>query len=395
MKNETRPLRVCYFGTYRANYVRNRLMIERLRNNDVEVTECHESLWHGLEDREEVASGGWMNPRFWWRVCATYVRLLWHYLRIGPYDVMIVGYPGQPDILLARVLSWLRRKPLVWDVLMSIYLIALERKLEDRSSLSVRLIHNLEALACRMPDLFILDTDAYASWFKQIYGIPDSRIRLVPLGADDHVFMPYKVERTDNRFICVYYGTFIPSHGVEYIIESARLLFEEKSIHFELIGRGPNHDKILALSHSYCLDNVTFVEWMDENELVKRVASADVLLGTFGTTPQAVMTFQNKIYEGLAMAKPIITGDSPAMRQFLQHNEHIFLCKRADPQSLATAILYLKNDPKLRERLSKHGYQLYHDNFDLSQTGLQLTATLQALVKRNSEEKGTTDRQAR
>jgi len=382
-------MRVCYFGTYLASYIRNRLMIERLRNNGVEVVECHERLWHGLEDREQAASGGWINPRFWWRVGVTYARLLWRYRSVGPYDVMVVGYPGQPDILLARVLSWLRHKPLVWDVLMSIYLIALERELEKRSPLTVQLIHSLEALACHLPDLFILDTDVYASWFKKTYGIPASRICLVPLGADDRVFKPYKLERADDLFLCTYYGTFIPSHGLEYVVEAARLLSKERSIHFELIGRGPNRDKILALAQSYGLDNVTFIEWMDEDELVRRATSADIILGTFGTTPQALMTFQNKIYEGLAMAKPVITGDSPAMRQSLQHGEHIFLCTRADPQSLAAAILSLKNNPKLRKRLSMQGYQFYHNNFDLAQTSQQWIAYLQSLVSSYSGQHGT------
>lgn len=373
-------MRVCYFGTYRANYIRNRLMIARLRSNGVEVVECHERLWYGPEDREKVASGGWINPRFWWRVCITYARLLWHYHSIGHYDVMIVGYPGQQDILLARVLSWLRCKPLVWDVLMSIYLIALERKLEKRSPLTVHLIRSLEVLACKMPDLFIMDTDEYASWFKKIYNIPANRIRMVPLGADDRVFKPYKSERVDNLFHCVYYGTFIPSHGLEYVVESARLLFKEKSIHFEMIGCGPSRDKILALAQSYGLENMTFIEWMDETELVRRVASADILMGTFGTTPQALMTFQNKIYEGLAMAKTIITGESPAMRQSLQHGKQIFLCKRANPQSLAEAILLLKKAPELREQLSKQGYELYHNKYDLERTSEQWTSHLQSLV---------------
>ena len=37
-------LRVCYFGTYRAEYSRNRIMMEGLRKNGVEVIECHENL---------------------------------------------------------------------------------------------------------------------------------------------------------------------------------------------------------------------------------------------------------------------------------------------------------------------------------------------------------------
>ena len=70
------PLRVCYFGTYRANYSRNQIMIEGLRCNGVEVIECHETLWHGIEDRVQTASGGWLHPSFVCRVARVYWRLL-------------------------------------------------------------------------------------------------------------------------------------------------------------------------------------------------------------------------------------------------------------------------------------------------------------------------------
>jgi len=52
---------VCYFGTYRQNYSRNKNMIAALRSVGVEVKECHVPLWHGVEDRVAVTSGGWKN----------------------------------------------------------------------------------------------------------------------------------------------------------------------------------------------------------------------------------------------------------------------------------------------------------------------------------------------
>src|SRR4030065_2574063 len=131
------PLRVCYFGTYRENYSRNQMMITGLRLNGVIVDECHETLWHGIEDRVRAASGGWMRPSFWGRILSTYLRLIRHYLQVGDYDVMMVGYPGQMDVFIARILTWLKHKPLVWDVFMSIYLIAVERGLDKRNRFGI------------------------------------------------------------------------------------------------------------------------------------------------------------------------------------------------------------------------------------------------------------------
>ncbi len=144
-------VRVCYFGTYRAEYARNQIMIEGLRCNGVEVVECHESLWRDIEDRVQAAGGGWVHPAFWWRVLRTYARLLRRYCTVGAYDVLIVGYPGQIDVFLARLLSWGRRKPLVWDVFMSIYLIAVERHLDDRGSFTVVLLRRNRAAGLPSP----------------------------------------------------------------------------------------------------------------------------------------------------------------------------------------------------------------------------------------------------
>ena len=144
-------MRVCYFGTYRAEYSRNQIMIEGLRRNAVEVVECHEALWRGIEDRVQAAGGGWFHPAFWWRVLRAYVRLLRRYRRVGAYDVLVVGYPGPFDVFLARLLSWWRRRPLVWDVFMSVYLIAVERNLDVRSRFTVGLLRADRAAGLSSP----------------------------------------------------------------------------------------------------------------------------------------------------------------------------------------------------------------------------------------------------
>jgi glycosyltransferase involved in cell wall biosynthesis len=374
-------MRVCYFGTYRADYARNRLMIDRLHQMGVQVIECHARLWRDIEDREQIGGGGWKSPRFWWRAMTAYLRLLWRYLRAGSYDVMIIGYPGQPDIPLARLLTWISGKPLVWDVLMSIYLIALERNLDERSRFSVEVIRRLERLDCRLVDWFLLDTPAYADWFQETYAVPKQRIRLLPLGADDRVFKPATREAQSNKaFRCVYYGTFIPNHSVETIIRAADLLKSDPEIQFELIGQGPEKGKAVQLARECGLENVIFVDWMDEETLVVEVGKSDLCLGTFGKTPQALMTMQNKIHECLAMAKPLVNGDSPVMRALFQHGEQIYLCPREDPQALAQAIVALKGNPELREKLARQGYTYYQEHLSFDRLSQQLLAYLEEIV---------------
>ena len=373
-------MRVCYFGTYRANYSRNQIMIEGLRRNGVEVIECHVPLWHGIEDRVQAASGGWLRPSFLIRLVRTYWNLLRVYSEVGDYDVMVLGYPGQLDVFVARLLTWLRRKPLVLDVFMSIYLIAVERGLTEKHPVTAQFIYGLERLACALPDRLILDTAEYVKWFQRTYGIKGERFQLVPTGADDRYFYPVQKTKEDGRFHVLYYGTFIPNHGVRYIVEAAKILRDESDILFELIGEGPTKAEAMRLVEEYELDNVTFEGWINKEEMPRRVSEADVCLGAFGTTPQSLMTVQNKIYEGLAMRKPVITGDSPAICQSLGHQEHLYLCERANPQSLVKAICALNDDPDLCQDIADKGHQLFLAQFDLNHNGTRYAAYLGELV---------------
>jgi glycosyltransferase involved in cell wall biosynthesis len=378
MATRIRPLRVCYFGTYRQEYSRNQIMIEGLRQAGVNVIECHESLWNGIEDRVQAASGGWLRPAFIWRVLCTYWHLIRRYFHVADFDIMVVGYPGQFDVFLARILTWLRKKALVWDIFMSIYLIAIERGLDKGCNrFSIDILRRLERLACRQPDLLILDTSEYVAWFGRTHSIPAFRFRLVPTGADDRIYCPIISPFSKGRtFRVIYYGSFIRNHGIKYILEAVRLLADDPNIQFELIGEGPELTAAQEFASRFHLNNINFVDWLEKPELVKRVAQANVCLGAFGITPQSLMTVQNKVYEGLAMAKPVITGDSPAIRHALIHADNVFLCKREDPKALVEAVQMLKNDPELCKRLGENGYRIFHEKFDLFHIGQYFTQHL-------------------
>lgn len=376
-----KPLRVCYFGTYRAEYSRNIIMIEGLRRQGIEVVECHAQLWHDIDDRVAAASGGWRSPKFWLRVLHAYWDLLRRYRQVGEYDLMIVGYPGQFDVFLARLLARLRRKPLVWDVFMSIFLVAVERSLQQRSPTTVRALRRFERFALRMPDLLIQDTARYVDWLAATHDIPASRFRLVPTGADNHVYQPVESPGTTGApFRVTYYGTFIPNHGVPFMLSAAQLLAEYPEIQFEFIGQGPEQPTAEKFVREAGLRNITFTPWMERQELVRHVGSTHVCLGAFGKTPQSLMTVQNKIYEALAMRLPVISGDSPAMQDIFENRKHLCLVSRDDPQELAQAILELRSNPQLRAEIAGSGYAYYQENFTVEALGSQFLSHLNDLM---------------
>lgn len=370
---------VCYFGTYREEYSRNKIMMAALRSAGVTVKECHVSLWHGIEDRVNVTIGGWRSPSFWWRLIRAYTRLIMKYFKVRDYDVLMVGYPGQVDVYLARLLANLKKKPLVWDVFMSLYLVAKERNLDQSKHSSIKLIKKIEAGALKKPDLLIQDTAEYVLWFEKEYGISPDRFKLVPTGADDRLFQPLPPSQNeDGLFHVLYYGTYIPNHGIMRIVEAAKLLSEEKQIIFDMIGDGPDRKMAEEFVEANTLQNVRFQDWMDQQSLLHWISDTDVCLGAFGYTPQSLMTVQNKIYECMAMGKAVITGESPTVREAFEHEHEIFICER-NAESIARAIRDIKNTPKLLRILAHYGYLHYMQNNCISALGRRLFTYLDQL----------------
>ncbi len=377
------PLRVCYFGTYRAGYTRNQIILKGLQAQpDVAVRVCHATLWQGIEDRVAQASGGWRNPAFWRRLVGAYRQLLREHRQAPEYDVMLIGYPGQFDAFLGRRLAHRRGKPAALDILMSLHLVAEERGLTAAHPNTGKLIFQLERRGLRQPDLLIAENPEYGGYIADKYQLPVERFRYVPHGADETVFHPRPLRPPDDHFRVTYHGGYLPSHGMDAILGVARLLAGDPGMRFEFYGSGPEKERIVRQAQEWNLPNVTFHGFVSQDELLDGLAQAHICLGVFGTTRQAHFTVQNKVWEGLAMGRAVISGDSPTIRAALADRAEVYLIARNDPAALAAGLRELRDDPALRERIAAAGHARYLAGNSIPALGRQMKEALLSLVER-------------
>ena len=374
-------LRVCYFGTYRANYTRNQILIAGLNTREnVELMECHATLWHGIDDRVEQASGGWRKPRFWGRVLTTYWQLFRAHNKTGAYDVMLVGYPGQFDSYLGRLLSWRRGKPMALDILMSLHLVAEERGLTRKSPFTGRLIFFLEKGGLKLPNMLISENSSYENYYIRKYHLSPEKFQRVPHGADDRIFHPRPIQPDPDSFRVTYHGTYLPSHGLDAIIGAALRLSDRDDIHFHFFGSGPEKARVQQIAAVNSLKNVTFHGFVSQDELLDNLARSQICLGVFGETKQSHYTIQNKVWEGLAMGRAVISGDSQVVRESLLDRQQIYLVERNNPQALADAIITLQLDPELREGMAQAGYERFRQGNAIHPIGEDTEKALRVLL---------------
>ena len=156
-------------------------------------------------------------------------------------------------------------------------------------------------------------------------------------------------------------------------------------IEFEIIGSGQLSEDIKDLAKRLQIRNTAFIEWVEYDTLPLHIQDADICLGIFGDTPKAQRGIPIKVYEEMAMKKPVITGDTPAARDVFSHGEHVLLSPMADAKRLSEMILQLKNDGKLREKIAQEGYELYHRIFSEKHIAARLEIALSNCIQEKHE----------
>lgn len=337
-------LRVCYFGHYNPSYSRNRILMKALRRAGAQVVE--------VCSRE--------------RGLTRYRALFRKAVRI-PFDVMLVGFPGHTDMPLARLLCSLKRRPLFFDAFLSLYETSVEdRQLVKPQSFTATRLFWMDKLACWLADVVLLDTATHIDYFVQTFRIPRAKFRRVWVGADDDIMKPAPAALPPEQFTVFFYGTFIPLHGIDHIVRAAKILQDAgDNVRFVIVGNGQTFTQVRRTANDLNVSNVTFLGRVPYEALPNLMLRSHVCLGIFGDTPKAMRVIPNKVFDGLAVARPVITAETPAVHEAFTPGEHILTCRPADPQALAQAIILLKSDYDLRTRLSKLGYSLFKENFSI------------------------------
>jgi glycosyltransferase involved in cell wall biosynthesis len=101
-------------------------------------------------------------------------------------------------------------------------------------------------------------------------------------------------------------------------------------------------------------------------------------LGIFGRTEKAGRVVPHKVFQAMALGKPVITARTPAAEEFFSDGENVIFCPRGDPEGLAAAILRLKRDAALREAIARNGRALVWERFRPPALGALLKKALEA-----------------
>lgn len=359
-------MRVLAFGTYdERTHPRVAVLLEGLRAHGHDVAACNAPLGIDTAGRVALLRQPWRLPRLAGRLVSCWTLLAMR-SRVGPApDVVLVGYLGHFDVLLARALF--PRTPIVLDQLVFAADTAVDRGV--RTGLRPRLLRRLDRLACRTADLVLVDTDENAGLAPA-----GTRVLVVPVGAPRSWYVERPV-MADGPLSVVFFGLFTPLQGAVTVATAARLL-EGSDVRLTMIGTGQQYGEARAAAGTAL---VTWVDWVSATDLPSWVAGFDVCLGIFGETAKAQRVVPNKVYQGAAAGCALVTSDTAPQQRLL--GDAAVLVPPGDAAALAAALASLAADRAYTAEIAARAATLAATSFTAPAVTALLSGALATLTE--------------
>jgi glycosyltransferase involved in cell wall biosynthesis len=224
------------------------------------------------------------------------------------------------------------------------------------------MIDRLNAAAARV---VVVDTLQSRDYFVNVLGVAPDKVKVVYVGAETALFGESPTPSAlGGPLRVLFYGTFIPLHGVDTIIAAAgRLQASNVAVSISLVGQGQEYGKCHRQASRLRLRNVTFGPTEVPYEaLPSLIAESDVCLGVFSTGEKASRVIPHKVFQAASSGRPVVTADTPAIREVFDDSSAV-LIPAGDPAALASQLEDLAARPDRRTSLGRQAAAVVRDHF--------------------------------
>jgi len=229
-----------------------------------------------------------------------------------------------------------------------------------RYPLSV-LVSWLEPALARWTDAIVIVEDSQAEMFREI-GKP--LVLLYNFPVWDCVPEPH----IDDKIV-IHVGSHSEARGCRTMIETMRLVTSRiADVRLLLVGpfdSAAYESEIRELILEYGLkDTVELVGLVPYADVPKWIARAAVGVIALRATSQYRKGIPSKLFEYMACGIPVVAGDLPATRRFMESASCGFLVEPSNPQQYADAIIYLLGHPEEAKRMGENGRRAVEETYN-------------------------------
>ena len=241
-----------------------------------------------------------------------------------------------------------------------------------KTSLLVRILERLEKWMYRSANHIVTVGSGYQENVLSKVDIGD-RISVVTNGVDLDVFSPQEPSAEfrqqhglSDHFVCSYVGTIGMAHGLSVVVRAAKILksMKRNDVMFCLVGDGAQREQIKKDAiESNVNDMIRFTGRLPKSDMPMVLASSDCLLVHLKKTDLFATVIPSKIFEAMAMERPLVMGVQGESADIVKDSGAGIAMESDNAQQLVDAVLALKEDHELRNRLCANGRQFVGQHY--------------------------------
>ncbi len=214
---------------------------------------------------------------------------------------------------------------------------------------------------------------------------PDKQVEWIPNGVDTSFYrrediapgMRATLGFEPDDFLVVYAGIVGHAQGLDVAVRAAELLRNEPSVHFLIVGAGPEKAKLEDLKQRSALNNLHFFDPVPKSEMPGLWRDADAALVPLRDLPLFEGAIPSKIFEAQAMEVPLLLGvQGEAHELFIERGGGGLAFYPEDAEGLARQTRKLAHDPALCARLGRAGKAFVSEHFDRDRIAEKLLGIL-------------------
>jgi len=228
----------------------------------------------------------------------------------------------------------------------------------------------LERFAYGAADAIVPVTDAFRRYMESV-GVPSSRIEVIKNGVDLRFFQrqpsgdAVRAELgLEGKIVCSYFGTHGMAHHLETLLDAADMLRERGDIAFLMVGDGAERERLVAARDARGLSNVTMLPQQPKAAMPALWSATDMSLVLLRKADLFRMVIPSKIFESMAMQRPIVLGVEGESRDIVEAAQAGVCCEPQDANALVAAVLELAGDGSRRETLGGNGRRYVAEHYD-------------------------------
>jgi glycosyltransferase involved in cell wall biosynthesis len=305
--------------------------------------------------------------------------------KIEKHDIVICESPPLFLGMSALVIKYFKGSKLIFNV-SDLWPETAEKLNIIRNKAFLGLAYRLEAAIYKRSELITGQTQGIVKNISERF--PFARVHWLPNGID---LKRYATETSPGQFrgmhslsgeefVVMYAGILGYAQGLEVILDCAKRFDQNRDIRFLIIGDGPTKEALISKAAELGIRNVQFVPNIPYTQMPSAVAACDVFVVPLKKNDLFLGAIPSKLFEPLAMGKPILLGvDGEARNLFIEQGNAGLFFEPENSCDLYQKLNEMLNDRQRLAEMGSNGKSYVSKNFNRHDIALSFLNVLQTI----------------